>query len=193
MLICLSIFNSAFAILTTPNQVAPTNGAINQNVNVILDWNAVTGMTGYQYQYDTSPSFNSPDFFNGNLGNTSQVTLANLQFNTTYYWHVRSVDTATVSIWSVTYSFTTDILSGIQSINNKGLVCKVNNQHLIITTEQDIIRAVCEIYNTAGQLVNQEKLINTQTEIEINNWRKGIYFVFIANSKSNQSFKLLVQ
>jgi hypothetical protein len=110
LLINLSLFNSAFAVLNTPTQLAPTNGAINQDVNAILDWNVVSGITGYNYQYDTSPTFNSPNLFNGTLGATSQVTLANLQFNTTYYWRVRAIKTTAPidsSLWSGAFSFTT--------------------------------------------------------------------------------------
>ena len=110
LLINLSLFNSAFAVLNTPTQLAPTNGAINQDVNAILDWNVVSGITGYNYQYDTSPTFNSPNLFNGTLGATSQVTLANLQFNTTYYWRVRAIKTTAPidsSLWSGAFAFTT--------------------------------------------------------------------------------------
>jgi hypothetical protein len=110
LLTCLALFNSAFALLNTPNQLSPTNGGINQEVNVILDWSAVTGATGYNYQYDTSPTFNSPNFFNGTLGATSQVTTANLLFNTTYYWRVRAIKTTAPidsSLFSTVFSFTT--------------------------------------------------------------------------------------
>jgi hypothetical protein len=108
--ICLGWLNYAFAILSTPNQLAPTNGAINQSVNAILDWDPVSGITGYNYQYDTSPMFNSPNLNNGTLGTNSQVTLANLQFNTTYYWRVRALKTTVPidsSLWSGAFSFTT--------------------------------------------------------------------------------------
>jgi len=116
LIICLGFYSSSYAILSTPTQLAPVNGAINQDANAILDWNVVTGITGYNYQYDTSPTFNSPDLFNGSLGATSQVTLANLQFNTTYYWRVRAIKTTAPidsSLWSGAFSFTT-----INTINN---------------------------------------------------------------------------
>ena len=103
LLISLGLYSSSYAILSTPTQLAPANGATNQDANAILDWSAVTGSTGYNYQYDTSPAFNSPNFFNGTLGATSQVTLANLQFNTTYYWRVRAIKTTVPidsSLWS---------------------------------------------------------------------------------------------
>jgi hypothetical protein len=120
-LLSLGIFNYTFAVLNTPNQVAPSNAAINQNVNAILDWDPVTGATGYNYQYDTSPAFNSANFFNGNVSGSSQVTLANLQFGTTYYWKVRAIkSTAPIdsSLWSSTFSFTTiDALTNLAPAN----------------------------------------------------------------------------
>lgn len=116
LFLCLGVIKSSFAILNTPNQVAPNNGATNQNVNAILDWDPVTGVTGYRYQYDTSPTFNSPNLFSGTLGTVSQATLANLKFNTTYYWKVKAIKTtapADSSNWSSSFSFTT-----LDNINN---------------------------------------------------------------------------
>ena len=56
-LFCVGMFNSAYALLSTPNLVAPSSGAANQNINVLLDWDAVTGITGYEVLYGTSPTF----------------------------------------------------------------------------------------------------------------------------------------
>ena len=90
ILIVLGFYNASYAVLTTPTQLAPTNGAINQDVNALLDWSAITGSTGYNYQYDTSPAFNSPNFF---ISNSLLYSNANLTFglgtlnpSTTYYW-----------------------------------------------------------------------------------------------------------
>jgi hypothetical protein len=127
LLISLGLYSSSYAILSTPTQLAPANGATNQDANAILDWSAVTGSTGYNYQYDTSPAFNSPNFFNGTLGATSQVTLANLQFNTTYYWRVRAIKTTVPidsSLWTAAFTFTT-----INNITNLSPANGATNQN----------------------------------------------------------------
>ena len=48
---------------TTPSLVSPSDGA-SQWTGLLFDWNAVSGSQQYQFQVDTSPSFNSPVLFN---------------------------------------------------------------------------------------------------------------------------------
>jgi hypothetical protein len=88
--------------------VAPTNGATNQAPNEILDWSLLSGITFYDYQWDTTALFNSPLLASSSIsGGTSQVTTSNLRFGTTYYWRVRARHSADTSSWSFVRFFTT--------------------------------------------------------------------------------------
>ena len=186
ILIVLGFYNASYAVLTTPTQLTPTNGAINQDVNALLDWSAITGSTGYNYQYDTSPAFNSPNFFNGTLG-------ATLIDNTTYYWHVRSVDADTVSAWSSTFTFTTDVLSGLNNQFNENGAVYFSNEQLNIKLNKNLIGATCQIINAAGQTIYEEILWDLNSQIFASQWSKGIYFVRIVQHEKQQSFKIVVQ
>lgn len=96
----------SFSTLNGVSLVAPTNASINQVCNVLLDWSATSGLTFYDYEYDTSSQFNSPNLFYGSV-TSSQVNAANLLFGTQYFWRVRLRHGADTSSWSAAWNFTT--------------------------------------------------------------------------------------
>lgn len=98
----------SFTTIDTVFLVSPANGAINQDPNTLLDWNPLSGITGYQIQYDTSSSFNSPILTLVNQGTTSQLNSVNLLYGTTYYWRVKGFHSIDSTGWSATWSFNTN-------------------------------------------------------------------------------------
>ena len=107
---------------TTLDQIAlvsPSNGFVNLDPNVLLDWTAIYGITNYDYQWDTVATFNSPLNTYGSVGATSQVSTANLRFGTKYYWRVRARHAADTTQWSATWNFTTiDFVVHVSPANN---------------------------------------------------------------------------
>jgi len=90
-----------------PTLTAPANAATNQAVNVLLDWNPVSGGMSYQINLDTSASFTNPQVVNVQY---SAWQTANLLFSATYYWRVRAIDAADdTSNWSTVRNFNTAI------------------------------------------------------------------------------------
>jgi len=91
-------------------KVAPVNNATGQPVNVTLSWSTsvMTPAGNYEYCYDTTN-----DYLCSYWASTSStsVGIAGLSANTTYYWHVRAVNSsgATYSDGSATafWRFTT--------------------------------------------------------------------------------------
>ena len=97
-----------FTTIDQLSLVSPSNGATNQAPNVLLDWSALSGITYYDYQWDTTASFNSPLNFIGSVaGGSSQVNTANLRFGTKYYWRARARHSADTTQWTATWDFTT--------------------------------------------------------------------------------------
>ncbi|MFA6260005.1 MAG: T9SS type A sorting domain-containing protein [Bacteroidia bacterium] len=83
----------------------PANNAINQNYSQTqLTWLAAANTNSYDIEASTSPQFFSPI-----TGNTSNlyVYLTGLSPSTTYYWHVRGINTYKTGDWSNTFNFTT--------------------------------------------------------------------------------------
>jgi len=97
---------------------APVQGAVNSPPDVLLDWNPLSGISDYEFQYDTAVDFSSPVFFSGNSGAVSQANSANLLFGTTYYWRVRAIHPADTTEWSTVRNFsTTDIINQVAPVS----------------------------------------------------------------------------
>jgi hypothetical protein len=96
------------------SQSSPATGTLTWT-GTTLDWTVHVGVSHYEAEADTSPSFNSPAFrtvsntyINSTNGNAdTQWYLNDLYFGTTYYWRVRARNTVDTCTWSPTWSFTT--------------------------------------------------------------------------------------
>jgi hypothetical protein len=98
-----------FTVLTGPITLSsPSNGAVNQNINVTLYWNTVSGIDYYDYQLDTTPNFNSPLLLSS-YRTGSSLSTSNLLFGKTYYWRIKARHAADTMPWSATWNFTTRI------------------------------------------------------------------------------------
>jgi photosystem II stability/assembly factor-like uncharacterized protein len=91
----------------TPELSLPSNGAVDQMPDMVLDWNAVTGgNTGiikYDVQLDTDPGFPNPVNFQTEFLTAYKTSL--LFFGQTYFWRVRAIDGTEISAWSEAWSF----------------------------------------------------------------------------------------
>ncbi|MFH2142621.1 MAG: T9SS type A sorting domain-containing protein [Bacteroidota bacterium] len=89
------------------SNVSPASGATNQLPNVTIDWSFLSGIIYYDYEIDTTPSFNSALYNYTTLSNaSSQAELSNLHFSKTYYWHARARHNIDTTQWSATWNFT---------------------------------------------------------------------------------------
>ena len=91
------------------NKSLPVNGATSQPSNPTLSWTVSSGVTNYEYCYDTTNDNACSGWTNN--GTLTNVGLSILPANTTYYWHVRAVNsfgtTYANSSSSAYWSFTT--------------------------------------------------------------------------------------
>jgi len=89
-----------------PSLRAPENISIGQMPDVVLDWDAVTGVSIeilYELQLANNPEFvDAVTFAKTNV--TAEV-MSDLLFGNKYYWRVRAFDGDDVSGWSETWSF----------------------------------------------------------------------------------------
>ena len=99
-------FTTAGAIALT----SPSNGStLSRTIKPTLDWDYINDGDYYEYQYDLSPDFDSPELSTGYVAvGTSEVELTEpLRFGETYYWRVREYTTIDTTPWSETWSFNT--------------------------------------------------------------------------------------
>ena len=105
-----------------PYLIFPSNFSLDNDLSLLLDWNAVGGVSTYEYQIDTAEAFNSPFLITGsntylgtadNLSDT-EYQLSGLDSGWTVYWKVRTVSITGTSAWSATWRFSiTDPLTGV--------------------------------------------------------------------------------
>ncbi|MEI6766601.1 MAG: T9SS type A sorting domain-containing protein [Bacteroidota bacterium] len=100
---------SAIWNFSTINQVTlstPGIGANNQAPNATLTWTAISGLTNYDVQYDTSASFNSPfNTYFSVAGSSATANCSNLMFGQNYYWRVRGRHSLDTTLWSTVRNF----------------------------------------------------------------------------------------
>ncbi|NTW32145.1 MAG: T9SS type A sorting domain-containing protein [Bacteroidetes bacterium] len=100
----------SFTVIDTLNQTFPNDGITNQALSMILKWNAISGVTFYNCEIDTSNNFNSSlhkvILVDSNLPEAQAFAVQSL-FGTKYYWRVRTLHNVDTSAWSNIRSFTT--------------------------------------------------------------------------------------
>ncbi len=97
-----------FYIISTVTIIQPVNGATNRPVSCYFKWNAITGITDYEYQIDTSMSFSSPLFVTSNVGSAKiDAYSKQLTFEKHYYLRMRARHPLSISNWSNVADFYT--------------------------------------------------------------------------------------
>jgi hypothetical protein len=91
--------------IAVPTLSSPADAALNQNIDLTLEWNSAADVESYDYEIASNSEFTSV-IDNGNTESTSQL-VTGLNYSDTYYWRVRSVIGEQHSDWSQEWSFTT--------------------------------------------------------------------------------------
>lgn len=73
-------------------KTAPANGAGSQPTNPTLSWGASSGAVSYEYCYDTVADNECAGTW-VSVGASTSASISGLDYNTTYYWQVRAVNT----------------------------------------------------------------------------------------------------
>jgi hypothetical protein len=92
---------------TTLHQIElkrPNNNATGIDLNELLRWDDISGLTRYEYQIDDNENFTSPSV---DLTENFEQNASGLMYGTTYYWRVRGRHTLDTTEWSEIRNFTT--------------------------------------------------------------------------------------
>ncbi len=82
----------------------PNNGLSDQDLNVLLRWDDISGIKKFDYQIDDDPDFNTPDQY---TVETFKDSAQDLRFGTTYHWRSRGRHDHDTTMWADPYNFTT--------------------------------------------------------------------------------------
>lgn len=96
---------------------SPINMATGVALNTMLNWNAVAS-PNVTYQLQVATDVNFTNIVSNVSGITTSVyNITGLLSSTTYYWRVKAINTCTASVYSNTFSFTTNMCSSLTSVN----------------------------------------------------------------------------
>lgn len=89
-----------FTVVTRPILRRPNNNAT-VDANVDVQWDALTGIGKFQYQFDTAATFDSPDLrVYTAAGTLNKAPAQRLLFGKTYHLRIRAIHNADTSAWS---------------------------------------------------------------------------------------------
>jgi hypothetical protein len=91
----------------TPLLLSPGDStSVNETLPVKLIWTPVGYTNSFQLQVADNPQFNNPIINEQNLLNAS-YTINSVEYNSNYYWHLKSFNQAGASDWSQAFMFNT--------------------------------------------------------------------------------------
>ncbi len=193
-----------------PALVSPANNSSNISWNALLDWNAVSGATTYEYQVDSTLAFTSPWLMSGSHAaintqsnnNDTQLQLSNLAAGTNYFWRVRATIADTTSAWSNTWKFTTEVTpTSIKDASaNVQLDVHPNpvSAHAQITvgipqTKIENIYIVDMRGQTTMMSTPTQSMSSSSTTLDVSRFPAGAYLLHIVTSEGLKSCKILKQ
>ncbi len=94
----------SFTVLDIFSLKKPNDGVTDQDLNVQLRWEDVSGIKKYDYQVDNDEDFSSPDSY---VTDTFKVIAQELKFGITYYWRARGRHDFDTTLWAEPRHFTT--------------------------------------------------------------------------------------
>ncbi|AOW19810.1 reprolysin-like metallopeptidase [Urechidicola croceus] len=95
--------------LNTPTLVSPNNDSTSIQLNPILNWSEDNNAQAFIIEISTDNAFSN--IIISEEISTPYFEPNNLDFNTTYYWHVKSINPCVSTSFSTTFNFTTFCVS----------------------------------------------------------------------------------
>jgi hypothetical protein len=95
---------------------SPDDGAVGQNLDVLLKWKKYSNLVTYEIQIDDDPAYGSPVFL---TSSGISISAEQLKFGIEYFWRVRALHVGDTSAWTDSRSFTT--------VNSVTLISPANN------------------------------------------------------------------
>jgi hypothetical protein len=188
-------FTTLYQITTAPTLISPTNISVYIPLTgTTLAWSIVSGATFYEYQYADNSSFSNPVHTTTSGVN---VVTGNLLSNTTYYWKVRAGNSSGYSPWSVVWSFSTDIGTGIidQFADKKYYVFP--NPSIISFTIQcsDVISSIEEIslIDQTGKIIfNDHFTPLSQINVNVSSFENGLYYMIVKETGKRYTIPVII-
>jgi hypothetical protein len=192
----------SFTTINQVNLVSPADSTFDPNPSPTLEWQQITGITGYELLYDVTETFETAEQVFVDEPAHKHTVLAPLEKEETYYWKVRAYKTVDTTMWSEIWQFTVDEAdtTDIAEILNKHSVqilpnpCKVVLQ---VQTNLDKAGTVeITILNVLGQPVFSTKdYINAgraKKYYSLDDLSNGMYIIQLKSGNSTYNQRLII-
>lgn len=179
----------------SPNLSYPADLASNVPVALTFLWSVVPTAVSYQLEYDTDPAFSNPM---GGITATPDFAANGLLYDTTYYWRVRAYDGVNFTLWSNSYSFSTETsVTGWQTHLENEIVFYPNP--VVDCLMIDISKSQQKIsdfrlINAQGAIIREGKILSNQIKIHLplENVAPGVYSLQFTDQKGRVTCKKVI-
>jgi hypothetical protein len=181
----------SFRTVKTVTLTKPTLNQTNVNTLPKFEWKAISGITKFMLQYDTSSMFTNPVQKIVGKDTLAFTVTQVLLSQANYYWRMRAVSATDTSAWSAAWNFTTGT-TGVENytLNAENIVIYPNPCHGRLTVEigdlnnSDVSVTVLDIL---GQSITKQLMNNSNgkfsTTLNLENLTNGIYLIKIQSGK----------
>ncbi len=104
-----------FGIIRSVKLSKPNDGSTDQNLYLVVEWDAIQGVNNYKIRVDDDPDFKSPLKFGSD---STSIPVSTYKFDTKYYWTVFTYHSKDTTYWTDPYTFTTKSGVGLRNPAN---------------------------------------------------------------------------
>lgn len=191
-----------FSTVSTVTLTEPANNATDVKLTPILKWEALTGITHYEVEFNNVNDFTDP-LYDAEIEPTTPnwAVPVVLEKESQYFWRVRAIAGLDSSNWSTTFNFTTVPPVGIDEpspFDRLEIYPNPASQTLWIdfATEQDS-RLSLVITDLLGKTLVERQLEFTSgtkaRALDVTRLPKGIYLMKIGDGQSLTTRKLIIE
>ena len=191
----------SFTTLEAVGLTSPANGGYVNDFFPLLSWQEVTGITGFQVQYDMDQNFSAPFEAMVDGEKNSYKIVQMLEMDETYFWRVRAYEDGDTTNWSTAWSFT--IGEGPQGINDlltdHSVSVYPNPASTGLFVEINALRheaVELSVLNLLGQAVITENFELNQgvnkKQFNVQNLEGGLYIIQMKSGNESYMKKLVI-
>jgi hypothetical protein len=156
-----------------PVLLTPANSSTYVTSTPNFIWNSVSGATSYRLQVSLNLAFTTSVIDQMNITSASYTLSTSLNNNTLYYWRVNATNTNGSSKWTNPWSFTTDNVTGIETIiSDSSIILKQNypNPFSYLTSIEFSIVKPCQV------VIDINNILGEQIDLLFNRYlESGLY------------------